>query len=309
MKKIGCAKRSGLNKITELFQKKGIKCIEKERLEKYTTIKIGGIADLVVFPQSIEDVIYLLDICYNENIKFFLLGGGSNLLINDREIKGVVVVLRDLKGIELVKENGEEVIVRALAGTMVNNFLRFCLKHELTGLEFLAGVPATIGGAVKMNAGAFGKEISEIVKKIKLWEGNEIFWYEPKENDWEYRNFKKEGVILEVELSLKKENKGTVGNKIKKIMRERLKKQPLGKRTFGSVFKNPQGDFAGRLIEECGLKGKRIGDACFSPKHANFIENLGKATFDDVNQLIKIAQKEVFKKFNIFLEPEVKVWD
>ncbi len=295
-----------VKEIKKILESKGVKLKERESLSEHTTIKIGGRVSLMVFPESPEEAIFALNTCFKKKIEAFILGGGSNLLVGDNDFEGVVLNLKNLKGIKVVEEEGDNCKLRIMAGTMVNQVISFSLKKGFSGLEFLAGVPASLGGAVKMNAGAFGSDMAGLVEKIKLWRKGEFFWLSPKQGDWAYREFKPEGVILEVELKLKKMDKESLKQRLCNFLKERLSKQPLGKRTFGSVFKNPERDFAGRLIEKCGLKGKRIGEACISEKHANFIENLGKARAAHVLELIELSREKVFKSFGVLLEPEVR---
>ena len=292
--------------VKKLLEERNIELKEWEGLAEYTTIKIGGRVSLMIFPETIEEAICVLNACFEKALEPFVIGGGSNLLAGDNDFEGMVLNLRKLKGIKVVEEGKDICKLRVMAGTMMNQVISFGLKRGLSGPEFLAGVPASLGGAVKMNAGAFGRKMAEIVKKVRLWRNGRIFWLVPQEEDWEYRNFKQEGVILEVELELKKVGKEALRHRVCDFLKERILKQPLGKRTFGSVFKNPEGDFAGRLIEKCGLKGKRIGDARISEKHANFIENLGKARAAHVLELMALARESVFKNFGVLLEPEVR---
>ncbi|QER41667.1 UDP-N-acetylmuramate dehydrogenase [Thermodesulfobacterium sp. TA1] len=293
-------------KIKEFLEKNKIVYLEKEPLAPYTTIKIGGACDFFVFPSEEESLIRLLKFLESIKFPYYILGGGSNLLVADEGFNGMVISFRKLKGIEFVKEEKEEVILKVKAGVGVNELLSLCLKRGFSGLEFLAGVPATIGGIVKMNAGAFGRSISQIVKKVYLYQEGVLTYFEPKEEDWSYRRFKKEGVILEVEFRLKKTEKEAVKSKVLEFLNKRRLTQPLSKRTFGSVFKNPPCYYAGQLIEACGLKGYRVGEAEISKKHANFIVNLGKAKAKEVLELMKIARNKVWEKFRVSLEPEVK---
>ncbi len=290
----------------EKFLKKiGVFYKKEESLAPYTTIKIGGPCSFMVFPEKEEEVIEVLKFLDEAEIKSFLLGGGSNLLVCDDGFEGVVLNLKRFKGIKIMSDE-KGFLLKVKAGTLLNQVLSFCLKEGFGGLEFLAGIPATIGGMVKMNAGAFGTTMSDCVRSIKIYRNGKIDTLKAKDDLWSYRMFKEKGTILEIEIKVARKDKEEIKNSILKFISLRKEKQPFINRTFGSVFKNPPQDYAGRLIEACGLKGYRIGDAEISKKHANFIVNLGKAKAKEVLKLIKLAQQAVWKKFNIKLEPEVR---
>lgn len=279
---------------------------EKEKLANHTTVRIGGFCDLILFPDQDLHLIKILKILEEDGYPYYVLGGGSNLLVSDEGFRGVIVCFKSYKGIEKIGEKEKKIVFRVKAGTNVNELISLGLKEGFEGLEFLAGVPATVGGAVRMNAGAFGKSVSEFVKKIKLYNKGELEEIQVKEDWWEYRRFKKEGIILEVEMEFYKNDKEKIREKTLEFLSKRKKTQPLEKRTFGSVFKNPPCYYAGQLIDLCGLKGYRIGDAEVSKKHANFIVNLGKASAEDVLKVMKLCRNKVYEKFKILLEPEVK---
>ncbi len=278
---------------------------EEEPLFPYTTIKIGGKALRILFPDQMEKMVKLLRFLEDEGIPFFVMGEGSNLLVSDEGFRGVVIVTRKLRGLEELSQ-GEVLKVSALAGTPINSLLRFILERGYRGLEFLGGIPATLGGAVRMNAGAFGKTISQLVKKVFLYHKGEIREIIPKEEDWGYRSFRVEGIILSCELEFIKDSSNQIRKRVREIWERRRKTQPVQEKTFGSVFKNPPCCYAGALIEQVGLKGYQIGGAKISEKHANFIVNLGSAKCADVLALIKLAKDLVYKQFSIELEPEVK---
>ncbi|HAA83403.1 MULTISPECIES: UDP-N-acetylmuramate dehydrogenase [Thermodesulfobacterium] len=292
--------------IREFLEENKIFYLENEPLASYTTIKIGGPCDLLVFPKEKEVLVKLLEFLENTGTPFYILGGGSNLLVADEGFKGVVISLKRLKGIEVLSEGKDEVVLKVKAGTGVNELISLCLKKGFSGMEFLAGVPATIGGTVRMNAGAFGRSISQVVKKVLLYHKGDLVYCEVSEEDWSYRRFKKEGVILEADLKLEKSEKEVVKRKVLEVLNKRRLTQPISKRTFGSVFKNPPCYYAGQLIEACGLKGYKVGEAEISKKHANFIVNLGRAKAKEVLELMKLAQKKVWEKFRVKLDPEVK---
>ncbi|MFN3505381.1 MAG: UDP-N-acetylmuramate dehydrogenase [Caldimicrobium sp.] len=293
-----------LKDLDKYLEKKKILYKKEEELAPHTTIKIGGKAKRTVYPRSEEELIELIEFLEMKEIPWFVIGGGSNLLVSDEGYFGVVVMLKSLKGIEVVSL-GESLRLRVLAGTRINEILRYCYERGFSSFEFLAGVPATLGGAIKMNAGAFGKSTSLFVKKIRLYNKN-IVDLECREDMWTYRSFKKEGLIISAELEFIKKEKEEIKEALREIWEKRRRTQPISEKTFGSVFKNPPCCYAGALIEQAGLKGFKNGKAKISEKHANFIVNTGGASAKEVLELIKLAQKKVLETFNIFLEPEVK---
>jgi len=301
-------RRSFQLKIFEKFLKeKGIAYKENEPLAKHTSIKIGGPASLMVFPTKEEELMEIAKNATELDIPWYVIGGGSNLLCADEGYSGVVINLRSMKGIaEGSFAQGATLSLEVLSGTMVGEVLSFARRKGYSGLEFLAGVPATVGGAVRMNAGAYGRSFSMLVRRVKLLKEGKIEDYEPKDGDWTYRSFRKEGIVVSVTLELAKANPEEIEKNLKDIYFKRKASQPLAEKTFGSAFKNPPCCYAGKLIEDCGLKGYRIGGAKVSERHANFIVNLGTATAKDVLALLREVQKRVWNRFGIMLEPEVK---
>jgi len=288
------------------LKKLGIEYVKNKPLKDYTTIGIGGPCKFLIFPKNLEEFLEVIYECERCGEKIFILGCGSNLLVSDQGFSGVVMSLKAINDIEVLAEEEKYVRLKVGAGMRISKILGLQVRHGLEGLEFLAGVPATVGGCVKMNAGAFGKEIKDFVERIWLIKDGVVNEVVPKEEDWDYRKFKQEGVIFEVELKFLKASVEKVKNNIKEVVESRRAKQPILKKTFGCAFKNPSGDFAGRLIERAGLKGFRIGDARISPIHANFIENLENATAKQVIELMKVVIDKVYKNFETILEPEVK---
>ena len=272
-----------------------------------TSFKVGGRADMVVYPENIEDIKETFLYAKKEGLQLFILGRGSNLLVGDGGIRGIVVNLaRGFKGIRLLKGNMLDCSAGASLALVVSKSARYGLK----GAEFLSGIPGTLGGAVRMNAGAFGSEMKDIIETVTFMnrEGD-IAKRDRGSLKFEYRNLDIDDgdVILSATLALAADNKEAVRKRIRDFAGERAMKQPLGSATAGSVFKNPPGDFAGRLIEETGLKGMMVGGAKLSEKHANFIENSGGASAADILALIEIIKERVFKNSGIMLETEVKI--
>lgn len=276
-------------------------------MDSWTSLKVGGRADLVVYPENIEDIKETVLYAKKEELDLFILGLGSNLLVGDGGIRGIIVNLaRGFKGIRLLNNNMLDCSAGASLGLVVSQ----SAKHGLKGAEFLSGIPGTLGGAVRMNAGAFGSEMKDIIETVTFMnrEG-EIIKRGRESLKFEYRNLHIDdgAIILSATLALASDNEEAVKERIKDFARERAVKQPLGSATAGSVFKNPPGDFAGRLIEEAGLKGMLVGGAKISEKHANFIENTGGASAADILALIKLIKERVFKNSGIMLETEVQI--
>ena len=282
---------------------KGI-LLKNEPLAKYTSWRVGGPAEQMYLPESKQDLIeFLASLPKDENI--FWLGLGSNLLVRDGGIQGTVINTRKrLKEMNLLES--DKVYVEAGAGCA--NVARFCTQSGLTGAEFLAGIPGTMGGALKMNAGAFAGETWDVVENVEMINADgHVTQKKAADFDVGYRSVK--GLngewFLSAVLRLNKGESETIQKKIKSLLKERAENQPTKKPTCGSVFKNPPGDYAARLIEASGLKGFVIGGACVSEKHANFIENMGHATAVDIEDLIAYIQQKVQQLHDIELQIEV----
>lgn len=276
-------------------------------MDSWTSLKVGGRADLVVYPENIEDIKETVLFAKKEELNLFILGLGSNLLVDDGGIRGIVLNLaRGFKGIRVLNEN----MLDCSAGASLGHVVSQSARHGLKGAEFLSGIPGTLGGAVRMNAGAFGSEMKDIIETVTFMnrEGD-IMKRGRASLNFEYRNLHMdEGmIILSATLALACDNEEAVRERIKSFARERAVKQPLGRATAGSVFKNPPGDFAGRLIEEAGLKGMFVGGARITEKHANFIENTGGASAADILALIETIKERVFENSGIMLETEVQI--
>ncbi len=275
-----------------------------EPLSKHTTWRVGGPAEIMCLPQSPEDCAFLLRLCSTYQIPVTLLGSGSNVLVADGGLKGVVIKTQKLKTVVW-----DGVQVTAGAGVSLPFLSQEAYKKSLSGLEFAAGIPGTIGGAAIMNAGAYGSSLAQVVSRITtLTEEGKFKIYSREELQFNYRTSilkNKNELVVEVVLLLKPGDPLEIRKAMDKNLREREAKQPLNLPNAGSVFKNPPGDSAGRLIEAAGAKGWRVGDAQVSEKHANFIVNLGKAKAADIIQLIKEVQRTVKEKFSVTLETEI----
>lgn len=278
--------------------------LKNEPLAKYTSWRVGGPAEQMYLPENKQDLMaFMAGLPAGENI--YWLGLGSNLLVRDGGIKGTVINTRGrLKTLQLIETNK----IYAEAGVPCAHVARFCTELGLTGAEFLAGIPGTMGGALKMNAGAFGGETWAIVDKVEVINGDgEVSQREADRFEVAYRSVKglEDEWFVAVILKLTKGESEVSMQKIKALLEKRALTQPTNKPTCGSVFKNPPGDYAARLIEATGLKGYAIGGACVSEKHANFIENTGSATAEDIETLIEYIQQQVQKLQGVSLNTEV----
>lgn len=292
------------NFILEL-EKLNLEKIEKDiSLSTLTTYKTGGIAKLVVYPNNINNLKQMLKLIHKYNIKYFILGKGSNTLFSDKEFNGVIIKLDKLNNFKIKQT---EIYVES--GMILSKLVQASVKNELTGLEFAIGIPGTIGGAIYMNAGAYGNNMSNIVKSVIVL--NEKFQIKeiPLEKlkfDYRYSIFQDNKNLICVAANIKLEhgNHDEIASKIKENLLKRKNSQPLEYPSAGSVFRNPEGNYAGKVIEELGLKGKNIGGAEISTKHANFIINKNNASSSDILNLIKLVQKEVKDKYKIDLKLE-----
>ena len=292
------------NFILEL-EKLNLEKIEKDiSLSTLTTYKTGGIDKLVVYPNNINNLKQMLKLIHKYNIKYFILGKGSNTLFSDKEFKGVIIKLDKLNNFKIKQT---EIYVES--GMILSKLVQASVKNELTGLEFAIGIPGTIGGAIYMNAGAYGNNMSDIVKSVIVL--NEKFQIKeiPLEKlkfDYRYSIFQDNKNLICVAANIKLEhgNHDEIASKIKENLLKRKNSQPLEYPSAGSVFRNPEGNYAGKIIEELGLKGKNIGGAEISTKHANFIINKNNASSSDILNLIKLVQKEVKDKYKIDLKLE-----
>lgn len=280
----------------------------EEPLKNHTTFKIGGPAKYYVEPENEEDLKLLLSFAKECVIPFFVIGAGSNLLVNDRGVEGIVVKLNSPHFKSLFLDNGALV---AGAGCLLSEVIKYSREHCVSALEFLTGIPGTIGGAVVMNAGIPGKNIGDLIEEVTIMDYNaDIKTLNKKEINFGYRNSSlSQCVVLAVRAGCNRKKKEEIEITIKNFLNERKSNQDLSLPSAGCVFKNPQTlGPAGRLIDLCGLKGRRIGGACVSAKHANFIVNVGNANADDVSRLMKLITEEVKNMHKITLEPEILIW-
>lgn len=279
---------------------------KNEPLKNHTSFKIGGPAEEFAEAKSTKDVISLIEYAKEKGIPYMIMGNGSNLLVSDKGVKGLVIKIA--KGFDNVEIIGEKVI--AEAGILLSKLSNMVADIELSGMEEVSGIPGTLGGGIYMNAGAYGGELKDVVERVTYLSGGEIKVAEKDELDFGYRHSRFSGtddIILSAELSLKKGDIAEIREKMADFKERRCSKQPLAMPSAGSTFKRPEGYFAGKLIEDAELKGFSIGGAQVSEKHSGFVVNTGDATAQDVLNLIKHIQDTVYDKFGVKLETEVKL--
>lgn len=277
-----------------------------EPLGKHTSFGIGGPADIMVFPEGVEDVQAALAFCRRAEVPYLVLGGGSNLLVRDGGFRGMVLHL-DAAFQHLAAEGTR---VRAGAGVRLSRLVAFCSKQALTGVECLAGIPGTVGGGVRGNAGAAGGSIADHLAAVELLMPGgtqQAFSRDLMEFSYRRSSLPEGCVILEATFDLEQGDPVQIRRRVSENLLERNRRQPVEWRSAGSIFKNPAGDYAGRLVEKVNLKGVRLGDACISSKHGNFIINLGKATALDVLGLIDLMRQRVREEMSVELDLEVQV--
>lgn len=291
-----------------LHLKFGAAVQENVSLAPYTSARIGGQADIFVMVKSAKELTDVMTVLWDYGMPYYILGGGSNVLISDKGVRGVVVLNRAK---EVIFESGDQPTVWCEAGVVFSNLANRCASKGLAGLEWAATVPGTIGGAVYGNAGAFGGDISANLIWADVLTKNGVERMTVEQFGYGYRTSSlKRGeikaIVLSAMLRLKNSTREVVSAKIDEFSERRKSTQPPGA-SMGSMFKNPEGDHAGRLIEAAGLKGTRIGNAEISTRHANFFINHGETLAEDVRALVRLTQKTVFEKFGVNLELEVEL--
>ena len=289
-----------------------IQKIDKERvlvdepMKKHTTFRVGGNADYFVMPRTTEEIQQVIELCKKENLPYYILGNGSNLLVSDKGYRGVMIQI--YKEMNAITVNGNRIC--AQAGALLSKVGSVALEAELTGFEFAAGIPGTVGGAVVMNAGAYGGEMKDILSSATvLTEDGTILTLKNEELELGYRTSivaKKNYIVLEAEYQLRVGDKADIRAKMDELKLQRVTKQPLEYPSAGSTFKRPTGYFAGKLIQDAGLRGFQVGGAQVSEKHCGFVINTGNATAADIMELMKQVSERVYEEFGVMLEPEVK---
>ena len=283
-----------------------------EPLKKHSTFRIGGNADCLVTPNTNSQLVNLFKFINAKNIPYIVIGNGSNLLFSDNGFRGIVVKIGNEMS-EITHYDYEDgIIIKASAGALLSKLANYALDLGLTGLEFAAGIPGSVGGAILMNAGAYGGEISQVLKSSEYFDAKDLVCgtKEFSKHAFGYRHssYEEDGhIILSGEFYLKYGNKSEIYDKMKELNTKRVEKQPLNLPSAGSTFKRPEGFFAGKLIEDAGLKGFRIGDAMVSDKHCGFVVNVGNATCEDVLNVIEYIKNKVFEQNRVVLETEIKI--
>ena len=303
-----------MEKMTE-FQKKMVEMLGEipvrfsEPMSQHTSFRVGGPAEVMVFPKTKDQLNKVLQMSGLMDIKIAILGAGTNVLAPDEGISGIVICLKDcLDGMELLEGNR----IRVMAGVTMTRAAVFAANHGLSGMEFAHGIPGTVGGGVYMNAGAYGGEISQICREVEVMNRDgSVQVLTGEEMKFSYRHSALEetgSIVLSAVFELIPGNKDEIRGIMQELMGKRKNSQPLDLPSAGSAFKRPVGGYAAAMIEQTGLKGFRVGDAGISEKHAGFAVNLGNATAEDVKELLTQVSDRVYEKFEVRLEPEIRIW-
>jgi len=314
MPRSGLKKDSGLNQERQraLMSLCGSDIAFDVSMARFCTLRVGGRAAALAGVQDLQQLSALLAYCRRESLPWRCIGRGSNILVQDEGFAGILIRLRG--GFSAVTPGASQGVVIAGGGCLLAELLAHCRDAGLSGLEFLAGIPGSVGGAVGMNAGAFDHSIAESLQRLTVVTGEGLV-RTIRQGEWkgDYRSFTVNGlemektVIVQAEFRLVASAPERIEETMKEFLKRRRVKQPCSMPSAGSFFKNPVGDFAGRLIEEVGLKGERVGGAMVSPEHANFIVNAGGATATDIVRLMRLVQEKVRSATGISLEPEVHI--
>ena len=292
------------NELLKIMSEEQVKT--EEPMKNHTTFRVGGPAEFFVMPRTAEEVKKVIDLCRRESFPYYIIGNGSNLLVSDQGYRGVVLqIYKEMSYIEV-----EENVVVAQAGALLSAIANKALENGLTGFEFAAGIPGTLGGACVMNAGAYGGEIKDVLEEVTaLTEEGEVLTI-PKENlELGYRTSiiaRKGYTVLEARIQLRGGEKEAIKSLMEELKDKRVSKQPLEYPSAGSTFKRPEGYFAGKLIQDAGLRGFSVGGAQVSEKHCGFVINRENATAADVAELMRQVSARVEEEFGVKLEPEVK---
>lgn len=293
-----------LNKLEKILDKNDIKI--NEPMSEHIYFKVGGPVDYLVNPKRKEQVVEIINLCRGENVPYYIIGNGSNLLVKDGGIRGVVIKLCELDNIE-VKDN----IIISECGALLSKVSEVALDNSLTGFEFACGIPGSIGGAVYMNAGAYDGEISQVIKWAEIIDGTgNLVKLSKEELKLGYRTsyvMENGFVVVSACFELKSGDKGLIKNRVNELTTRREERQPLEYPSAGSTFKRPPGYFAGKLIQDAGLKGFSIGGAAVSEKHSGFVINRDNATAKDILELITHIQATIKEKFGVELNTEVRI--
>ena len=294
-----------IEELKNILGDEGVKV--EEAMSRHTSFKVGGNAQIFVEPRDEEALQRLLKFINAEKINYYIIGNGSNMLVSDKGYKGIIISMLKFTSPSLIENES----ITISAGKTLKELTELACENSLSGLEFAYGIPGSVGGAVFMNAGAYDGEIKEVLDKVKVMdkEGN-VLSLNAGELDLSYRhsNIEEKGyIVLEAKFNLKKADKSAIWEKMQELMARRIDKQPLNFPSAGSTFKRPEGYFAGKLIDDAGLRGYSIGGAKVSYKHCGFIVNADKASAEDVYALISYVRLKVKEKFDVELEPELRV--
>lgn len=291
-------------KLLSILKEEQVK--KDEPMKSHTTFRVGGPADYFVTPQTAEEVAKVIEACRQEKVPYYIVGNGSNLLVSDKGYEGVIIQI--YKQMNQVKVEGAQ--IHAQAGALLSMIAKRALDAELTGFEFAAGIPGTLGGACVMNAGAYGGEMKDVLKSVTvLTDKGEVKTLAKEELELGYRTSviaKKGYIVLEAVLELQKGEKEKIQAVMDDLKERRVTKQPLEYPSAGSTFKRPEGYFAGKLIQDAGLRGFQVGGAQVSEKHCGFVINKDQATASDVMNLMNQVSDKVYEEFGVRLQPEVK---
>ena len=291
-------------KLLSILKEEQVK--KDEPMKNHTTFRVGGPAAYFVTPQTVEEVSKVIQACTQENVPYYIVGNGSNLLVSDKGYEGVIIQI--YKQMNQVEVEGTQ--IRAQAGALLSMIAKRALDAELTGFEFAAGIPGTLGGACVMNAGAYGGEMKDVLQSVTvLTDKGEVKVLAKEELELGYRTSviaKKGYIVLEAVIELQKGEKEAIQTVMDELKEKRVTKQPLEYPSAGSTFKRPEGYFAGKLIQDAGLRGFQVGGAQVSEKHCGFVINKDQATASDVMNLMNQVSDKVYEAFGVRLEPEVK---
>ena len=294
-----------IDKLREIVGAESVK--ENENMANHTTFKCGGNASLYVAPNSQDELVEVLKVLREANYPYMVIGNGSNLLVKDEGYDGAIVEVD--KKISEIDVRGEEIIVEA--GAKLSKVATIAMENDLANFEFAHGIPGNMGGAVVMNAGAYGGEMKDVLKWVKVIDQNgEVKTLENEELELGYRTsrvMKEKMIVLEACIKLELGVMGEIADVMALLMSKRKASQPLEYPSAGSTFKRPEGYYAGKLVQDAGMKGYRVGDAMVSDKHSGFVINCGNATATEVIQVIKDVQAKVKEEFGVDLEPEVRI--
>lgn len=296
-------------KLNEILEADQIK--RDEPLSNHTTFRMGGNADFFVMPKTDKEIVSLMELCKEQKVPFYVLGNGSNVLVGDKGYRGMIIQIgKKMDYIEIEATQNSQKKVTVGAGISLARMAKAIAKEGLTGFEFASGIPGTLGGAVTMNAGAYGGEIKDCILWAKVIdEEGQMLCLKKEELELGYRTSiiqTKSYIVVEAAFLFESGNVDEIEGKMTELNRQRVEKQPLNYPSAGSTFKRPEGYFAGKLIQDSGLAGYRVGDIMVSDKHCGFVVNVGEGTAKDVRQLIDDVARIVYEKYQVKLEPEVR---